>query len=75
MHPSAYATCQRFAHTYMPHLPADACVLDIGAQDINGSLRSIFYSHKYLGVDFVKGVGVDLVLDDPYKLSLKVRYR
>lgn len=47
----------------------DLTVLDIGAQDVNGSLRQFCpLNAKYVGVDFVNGVGVDVVLTDPYKL-------
>ena len=44
-------------------------VVDIGAQDVNGSLRQVCpQSFKYIGVDFQKAKGVDIVLQDPYKL-------
>ncbi|WP_264003981.1 class I SAM-dependent methyltransferase [Mycolicibacterium sphagni] len=46
-------------------------VVDIGSQDVNGSLREVTPSHfKYIGIDMVAGKGVDIVLDDPYKLPL-----
>jgi SAM-dependent methyltransferase len=44
-------------------------VVDIGAQDVNGSLKELVRPpHRYVGVDFVAAPGVDVVLDDPYKL-------
>ena len=45
-------------------------VLDLGAQDVNGSYRSIFDSPRFdfTGADLEAGRGVDVVLDDPYKL-------
>ncbi len=45
-------------------------VLDVGAADVNGSYRSIFSDPKirYVGADMNAGEGVDVVLDDPYKL-------
>lgn len=41
-------------------------VLEVGAQDVNGSPREVLAAHaprKYIGVDFAAGKGVDLVLD------------
>jgi SAM-dependent methyltransferase len=44
-------------------------VVDIGAQDVNGSLRAVCPQRlNYVGVDFVAGNGVDVILDDPYAL-------
>lgn len=44
-------------------------IVDVGAQDVNGSLRDFCpLGAKYIGVDFVEGKGVDVILDDPYKL-------
>jgi SAM-dependent methyltransferase len=44
-------------------------VLDIGSQDVNGSLKDVCPPGlAYVGVDFVPGKGVDVVLDDPYVL-------
>lgn len=44
-------------------------IVDLGAQDVNGSLRS-FVPHgtNYIGVDFQAAKGVDVVIDDPYSL-------
>jgi SAM-dependent methyltransferase len=48
--------------------------VDIGAQDVNGSLRAVCPPHfSYLGVDFVAGNGVDLILEDPYTLPFADR--
>ena len=47
-------------------------VVDVGAQDVNGSLRQVCPSHfEYIGLDFQKARGVDIVLDDPYSLPLE----
>lgn len=45
-------------------------VLDVGAADVNGSYRVIFSDPKirYVGADMSAGEGVDVVLDDPYRL-------
>jgi len=65
MHPSALDYGKRFFETYAePHFER---VLDVGAFDVNGSLRSVCPKGlAYTGVDLVAGKGVDLVLDDPY---------
>ncbi len=68
MHPTAMSNGKLFFDTYASKLP-QGVVVDIGAQDVNGSLRSVCPAHlKFIGVDFVQGRGVDVVLDDPYKL-------
>ncbi|MBS0562019.1 MAG: methyltransferase type 11 [Proteobacteria bacterium] len=47
-------------------------VVDIGAQDVNGSYKSLLdpASFDYLGIDMVAGNGVDLVINDPYRLPI-----
>ena len=68
MHPTAMYNGKLFFDTYAAKLGAGR-VLDIGAQDVNGSLRAVCpASLTYTGVDFVPGKGVDVVLDDPYRL-------
>lgn len=60
-----------FFQTYAKRFPS-ALVVDIGAQDVNGSLRTVCPSHfKYVGVDFIAGKGIDIVLQDPYKLPFE----
>ena len=70
MHPTAIYNCQQFFDVYAENFPTNSAkIVEIGSQDINGSLRSCAPSHlEYVGVDFVNGKGVDVVLDDPYKL-------
>lgn len=71
MHPSALNNGKLFFDTYTPSLRG-AKVVDIGAQDVNGSLKDVMPPHlQYIGVDFVEGHGVDIVLDDPYKLPFE----
>lgn len=47
-------------------------VLDIGGADVNGSYREVFAGPRfdYRTADLSPGPGVDLVLDDPYRIPL-----
>lgn len=68
MHPTALNFGKSFFDLYCNDL-TDATVVDIGSQNVNGSLKDVCPpSLKYIGVDFVVGNGVDIVLEDPYKL-------
>ncbi|WP_280187721.1 methyltransferase domain-containing protein [Delftia sp. PS-11] len=70
MHRSAFKNGQIFFETYFQKNES-SIIVDLGAQDINGSLRNCAPSNcHYLGIDFVAGRGVDIVLDDPYHLPL-----
>ena len=71
MHPSALLNAQRFFDTYA-NPGAYGTVLDIGSQDVNGSIRDVMPTgFKYVGVDFVAGTNVDVVLTDPYDLPFE----
>src|ERR1700681_3485236 len=71
MHDTAIQNGERFFNTYAAQLKS-ATVLDIGAQNINGSLKNVCPPHvRYIGVDFVSGTGVDVVLEDPYNLPFE----
>ena len=66
MHPSAMRHGRLFFDAYVK---APMRIVDIGAQNINGSLGELCPPGcDYVGVDFVAGNGVDVVLDDPYRL-------
>lgn len=68
MHISALQHGKLFFDTYLGP-DALATIVDIGAQNINGSLRECMPTGcLHIGVDFVPGPGVDVVLDDPYRL-------
>ena len=68
MHPSALLNANSFFKAYGGDFPGGV-IVEIGSQNVNGSIRDVAPSHlKYIGVDFVNGNGVDVVLDDPYKL-------
>ncbi len=74
MHPSAVKNCKRFFDSYGRFIPSAhaVSVIDIGAQNVNGSLRDVVPPQfSYLGVDFVPGNGVDVVLEDPYSLPFE----
>lgn len=70
MHISAYKSCLDFYSTYSKYLPEDYSVVEVGSQNVNGSLREIFKNHNYTGLDFATGRGVDIVILDPYKFPL-----
>ena len=38
-------------------------ILEIGSYDVNGTVRSYFTNSTYIGVDLIKGPGVDIVSD------------
>jgi SAM-dependent methyltransferase len=57
-----------FFDTYVRRL-GNVTLLDLGSQDVNGSLRDVCPTDaQYIGVDFVEGGGVDITLKDPYCL-------
>jgi SAM-dependent methyltransferase len=71
MHPSAMHNGKLFFDTYARTL-VGATVVDIGAQNVNGSLKDVIPGNlRYIGVDFVEAKGVDVVLDDPYTLPFE----
>lgn len=68
MHDTALQNGTRFFETYMSRT-GRVTVLDIGAQNVNGSLKEVCPKQAhYIGVDFVSGRDVDVVLEDPYRL-------
>lgn len=74
MHASAMNNCASFLQTYLQHVPTHGKprVIEIGAADVNGSLRSLAPPDvDYIGADFVRGKGVDVVVDDPYSLPFE----
>lgn len=71
MHKSALSAGKLFFDIYLSK-PEPIAVVDIGSQDVNGSLRSVCPDFaNYIGIDFTKGKGVDIVLEDPYKLPFE----
>lgn len=71
MHPTAMSNGKLFFDTYVARL-GSVTVVDIGAQDVNGSLREVCPPNaSYIGVDFERAKGVDVVLTDPYVLPFE----
>ena len=71
MHDTAMKHVKLFFETYVEN-SENLTIEDIGAQDVNGSLRSVAPANcKYVGVDFTNGRGVDVLITDPYKLPIK----
>lgn len=73
MHISALHYGQSFFETYFKDPPpCKRIIVDVGSQDVNGSLRQFApQDSQYVGVDFVEGAGVDIVIKDPYKLPFE----
>ena len=73
MNPSALRDADNFFKTYVPYKKqATPRLVDIGAQDVNGSMKQVCPKHvEYVGVDFVEGKGVDVVLEDPYSFPFE----
>lgn len=66
MHTTAYLMGKHFFETYV-HYPVS--IVEIGSQNVNGSLRDHApQGAPYCGVDTSAGSGVDVVLQNPYKL-------
>lgn len=69
MHPTAMNSARIFFEAYAKSFDNNAQIVEIGSQDVNGSLREVAPPDlKYIGLDFTEGKGVDVVLDSPYKL-------
>jgi len=68
MHDTALENGIKFFDLYLKN-SNNLIIVDIGSQDVNGSLRGFCPSNsKYIGLVFAEGKGVDIVLEDPYSL-------
>lgn len=68
MHKTAMEHGKLFFDTYVGDR-SGLRIVEIGAQDVNGSIRTYAApGNEYVGVDFVETHGVDVVLEDPYRL-------
>lgn len=68
------SNCQSFFTAYSPSFAQHphVKVVEIGAQDVNGTLRDTCPANfEYIGVDFARAKGVDIVLEDPYQLPFE----
>jgi len=74
MHPTAMSNAKSFFEAYSNAFDSskEVKVIEIGSQDVNGSLREICpEDFEYIGLDFQPAKGVDIVLDDPYKIPFQ----
>jgi lipopolysaccharide biosynthesis protein/SAM-dependent methyltransferase len=73
MHKSALKYGEFFFSTYFNSDDTyQLRIIEIGSQDINGSLRQFSPANAiYFGVDFVSGPGVDVLIADPYHLPFE----
>ena len=72
MHLTAMINAKSFFDTYAKEFKSNIKILEIGSQDVNGSLRQVCPKEfEYIGVDFEQGKGVDIVLEDPYTLPFE----
>jgi SAM-dependent methyltransferase len=67
VHRTAISNAKLFFDTYVQPL-GPVIVVEIGSQNINGSIKSEFPGVTYIGVDFAAGKDVDVVIEDPYHL-------
>jgi SAM-dependent methyltransferase len=71
MHDTALEYGRLFFKTYIDS-EKSIKVLDLGFQDVNGSLRSVAPKKaEYIGVDFADGMGDDIKITEPYKLPFE----
>lgn len=63
MHDTAYRTGKDFFDVYTTETSK---ILEVGSQNVNGSLRDHSKTKDYTGIDFADGRGVDVVLKDAY---------
>lgn len=70
MHPSAMEGAREFFLKYSREF-SEPTIVEIGSQDVNGSLREVAPPSKYVGLDFQSANGVDIVLEDAYHFPLE----
>lgn len=73
MHPSAMAGAADFFLRFSREF-SEPTIVEIGSQDVNGSLREVAPPCKYVGLDFQQAKGVDIVLEDAYHFPLEDNY-
>ena len=68
------SNCQSFFTAYSASFAQHqhVKVVEIGSQNVNGTLRDTCPTNfEYIGVDFAQANGVDIVLEDPYRLPFE----
>jgi SAM-dependent methyltransferase len=73
MHDTAYKYCELFYDAYIKDTTSPINVVELGSQNVNGSIRPIFNNNPlitYTGIDYADGRGVDIIMADPYKIPL-----
>lgn len=71
MHDTAMTYGAKFFENYLKNA-VGLTIVDVGSQDVNGSLRSVApIDNTYIGVDFIEGKGVDVIITDPYSLPFE----
>ena len=72
MHQSAKFYAEKFFEVYSPKEKQNSyTIVEIGSQDVNGSLREVAPPFAdYIGLDFIDGKGVDVIIEDPYSIPL-----
>jgi len=73
MHPSAMQSAREFFEKFANEF-VEPTIVEIGSQNVNGSLREVAIPGKYVGLDFQKANGVDIVLEDAYSFPLPDNY-
>lgn len=71
MHPNSMRLMSDFVNQHS-HKIQGARVLDVGAQDINGSYKGLFDGcAEYVGCDILPGKGVDVIVEDMDRLPFE----
>jgi hypothetical protein len=76
MHASSYENMVRCCEIYIVggffDSRSEIKVVELGSAELNGSYRQIFSDERFrfLGIDTAEGNGVDMVLEDPYRIPL-----
>lgn len=72
MHDTARNHIEWFIKTYLNNKFDGLRILEIGSMNVNGSLREFIPTNvEYTGVDVEVGIGVDVVLSDPYSFPFE----
>jgi SAM-dependent methyltransferase len=72
MHTTAMQSGKEFFTTYYNSFSDRVKVVEIGSQNVNGSLKEACpVEAEYVGLDFQKANGVDIVLTDAYSFPLE----